>query len=215
MIEQRCAQFQPVRHGAKIRLAQNVLGQIVGPVDLQHLSQRALRFTIRCTPVEQPLQRLSSLKKPPLLGTEARKTQAVRIFPRHLHFGGPFRAAAAGHRGRHRQARQAQTAAPATAQVLPHALVSRQQFIAAFASQHDLDVIRRFLREIPARNAARVGERFVQVGDDAAKIARDILADRDRKVAQFQPVGDLPGLAAFIHRRTRKRSREGVQFAVA
>src|SRR6185295_1171952 len=120
-----------------------------------------------------------------------------------------------GHGGRDVQPTYTHPATPTASQMLPYPFVSGQKLVAAISAQHNFYVLGRFLSEIPGWNAAWVGEWFIQVSDDAAEIAGDILADRNGKVVQVQSVGDFPGLGAFIHLRAGKGRSERMQIAVA
>jgi hypothetical protein len=95
--------------------------------------------------------------------------------------------------------------------VLGVTLVAAEELVATVAAQHHLDVARRLAREVPGRHARRVGERLVEVGDDARKVAGDGGGNVDGEIGKAQPRRGDARLLAFVERRAGERGGERAQ----
>src|SRR5687768_6844642 len=87
MIQEGRARLKAVRHGAKVGLAQDVLGQVIRVVDGHQLVERRSAFRIRFSPIRERLQ-ITAMKEGALRGCHAREAQAVGRTPIHRRFRG-------------------------------------------------------------------------------------------------------------------------------
>jgi len=95
--------------------------------------------------------------------------------------------------------------------VLADALVAGEQLVAAVPGEHYLHLLAHLAREIPGRDAGRVGERLVEPRDDAGEIAADRIGHHDLRVGQAEGGRGLRGGFRFIHGATRKGRGEGAE----
>ena len=184
VVEQRHARLDRVRHAHAIDLRQDVLRQIGLEVEAHHLARPrqvpasrsnrpagaslrdrrpAARAEVRRVEQRRASRRGWKNDRRPGSAPRDRATTWRRKFCPRTPCGSSGQAAAAT--GASAAARQ--PVERRDARVRQVALVAAEQLVAAVARQHHGDVPARHLRDVPGRDRRRVGERLVEVRDEA------------------------------------------------